>query len=179
MLGATHTHDVGGSSHTYKHVQADMDWGINIDASRDVYKEFIDTDGPADDTEVLDVPQIENNEEDFLTIVLILEWFTSNTWDNINDLSPALGTGHLTSWHKGDHLEMGMLFKNKATIQYVLTLYSVEHNKQYKVIKSNTNRLVVRCIHKACLWSIRASCSKKRRMWQISKCKGPHSCSSV
>ena len=36
-----------------------------------------------------------------------------------------------------------MLFKNKASVQYVLTFYSVEHNKQYKVIKSDTNRLVV------------------------------------
>ena len=25
VLGANHTHDVGGSSHTYEHVQADMD----------------------------------------------------------------------------------------------------------------------------------------------------------
>ena len=56
VFGTTHTLDVGGSSHTYEHVQADMDEGIEIDASRDVYEEFIDTDGPVDDTEVLDVP---------------------------------------------------------------------------------------------------------------------------
>ena len=116
-----------------------------------MYEEFIDIDGPVGDAEVLDVPQIENNEEDFLTTVPIPEWFTSNTWDNINGPSTALGTGHLTSWHKGNHPATGMLFKNKASIQYVLTLYSVEHNKQYKVIKFDTNRLVVRCIHEACL----------------------------
>ena len=72
-----------------------------------------------------------------------------------------------------------MLFQNKASIHYVLTLYSVEHNKQYKVIKSNTKRLVMRCIHEACLWSIRATCSKKHRMWVISKCIGPYSCTSL
>ena len=55
----------------------------------------------------------------------------------------------------------------------------MEHNKQYKVIKSDTNRLVVRCIHEACPWSIWATCSKKHRMWMISKCNGPHSCTSV
>ena len=71
VVGATHTHDVGGSSHTYEHVQADMDGRIDIDASQDVYEEFIDTDGPVDDTEVLDVPLIENNEENCLTTVLI------------------------------------------------------------------------------------------------------------
>ncbi|XP_030963706.1 uncharacterized protein LOC115984850 [Quercus lobata] len=72
-----------------------------------------------------------------------------------------------------------MLFKNKASVQYVLTLYFVEHNKQYKVIKSDTNRLVVWCIHEACLWSIRANCSKKHGIWVISTCKGPYSCSSL
>ena len=72
-----------------------------------------------------------------------------------------------------------MLFKNKASVQYVLTLYSVEHNKQYKVIKSDTNRLVVRCKNEACVWSIRANCSKKHGMWVINTCKGPHSCSSL
>ena len=72
-----------------------------------------------------------------------------------------------------------MLFKNKAFVQYVLTLYCVEQNKQYKVIKSDTNRLVVRCIHEACLWSTQAICSKKHGMWLINKCKGPHSCTSL
>nr|POE81918.1 hypothetical protein CFP56_08241 [Quercus suber] len=125
VLGATHTHDMGGSSHTYEHVQADMDRGIDIDTSRDVYKEFIDIDGLVDDAEVLDVPLIENNEKDCPTTVPIPEWFTSNTWDNIKDPSPALGTGHLTSWHKGEHPAIGMLFKSKASVQYVLTLSSV------------------------------------------------------
>ena len=102
MLGATQTHDVGGSSHAYEHVQAYMDGGIDIDANRDEYEEFIDTDGPVDEAEVLDGTQIENNEEDCPSTVSILEWFTSNTWDNINDPSPTLGTRQLTSWHKDD-----------------------------------------------------------------------------
>ena len=54
MLGATQTHDVGGSSHAYEHVQAYMDGGIGIDASRDEYEEFIDTDGLVDEAEVID-----------------------------------------------------------------------------------------------------------------------------
>ena len=33
VLGATQTHDVGGSSHAYEHVQAYMDKGLDIDAS--------------------------------------------------------------------------------------------------------------------------------------------------
>ena len=93
VLGTTQTHDVGGSSHGYEHVQAYMDGGIDIDASQDVYEEFIDTDGSVDEVEVLDGTQIENNEEDCPTTVSIPKWFTSTTWDNINDPSPPLGTG--------------------------------------------------------------------------------------
>ena len=129
-----------------------------------MYKEFIDTDGQDHEVEVLDGTQIENNEEDCPSTVSIPEWFTSNTWDNINDPSPTLGTGQLTSWHKDDQPMKGMLFQNKASIHYVLTLYSVEHNKKYKVIKSDTNRLVMRCIHEACPWSIQAICNKKHGM---------------
>nr|POE44678.1 hypothetical protein CFP56_77752 [Quercus suber] len=178
LLGATQTHDVGGSTHAYEHVEAYMDRGIDIDASRDVYEEFIDTDGPVDEAEVLDGTQLKDDEED-CPIIVIPGWFTSNTWDNINDPSPALAPEELTSWHKGDQPAKGMLFNNKASIQYVLTLYSVEHNKQYKVIKSDTNRLVMRCTHDACPWSIRVIFSKKHRLWLISKCTGPHSCTSL
>ena len=63
VLGATQTHDVRRSSHAYEHVQAYMDGGIDIDASRDEYKEFIDTDGPVDEAEVLDGTQIETMRE--------------------------------------------------------------------------------------------------------------------
>ena len=62
VLGTTQTHDVGGSSHAYEYVQAYMDGGIDIDANRDVYEEVIDIDGSVDEAEVLDGPQIENNE---------------------------------------------------------------------------------------------------------------------
>ena len=82
-----------------------------------------------DEAEVLDGTQIENNEEDCLSTLSIPEWFTSNTWDSINDPSPTLGTGQLTSWHKDDQPAKEMLFQTKASIHYVLTLYSVEHNK--------------------------------------------------
>nr|POF06239.1 hypothetical protein CFP56_77715 [Quercus suber] len=64
VLGATQTHDVGGSTHAYEHVQAYMDGGLDIDVSRDVYEEFINTDGPVDEAKVLDGMQIKNNEED-------------------------------------------------------------------------------------------------------------------
>ena len=73
MLGTTQTLDVGGSSHTYEHVQPYMDKGIDSDASQDVYKEFIDTNGPDHEAEVLDGTQIENNEKDCPSTVSIPE----------------------------------------------------------------------------------------------------------
>nr|POF12328.1 hypothetical protein CFP56_73629 [Quercus suber] len=91
LLGTTQTHDVGGSSHAYDDVQAYMDGRLDIDASRDVCEEFIDNDGLMDNPEVLD------NKEACPNTVPILEWFTSNIWDNINDPSPSLDIGHLTS----------------------------------------------------------------------------------
>ena len=63
VLGATQTHDVGGSSHVYEHVQAYMDGGLDIDANQDVYEEFIDNDGLVDNLEFLDELQVEQNEE--------------------------------------------------------------------------------------------------------------------
>ena len=38
VLGATYTLDVGGENPAYEHVQAYMDKGLDIDASRDVYE---------------------------------------------------------------------------------------------------------------------------------------------
>ena len=58
-----------------------------------MYKEFIDNDGLVDNLEVLDDLQVEQKDEACLNTVPIPKWFTSNTWDNINDLSPSLGTG--------------------------------------------------------------------------------------
>ncbi|KAK9998157.1 hypothetical protein SO802_017760 [Lithocarpus litseifolius] len=53
ILSATQTHDLRGSSHAYEHVQAYMDEGIDIEASRDVYEESIDTNGPMNDAKVV------------------------------------------------------------------------------------------------------------------------------
>ena len=43
-----------------------------------------------------------------------------------------------------------MLFKNKALVQHALTMFSVEHNKKFKYIKSDLERMVVTCVHDAC-----------------------------
>ena len=58
-------------------------------------------------------------------------------------------------------------------------MFSVEHNKKYKYIKSNFERLVVRCVQDSCPQLVQAISSKKNNMRMITTCKGPHTCSSL
>ena len=58
-------------------------------------------------------------------------------------------------------------------------MFFVGLNKKFKYMKSDLERLVVTCVHNACLWSVRAISSKRHKMWMITTCKGPHTCSSL
>ena len=78
-----------------------------------------------------------------------------------------------------DQLSKGMLFKNTASVRHVLTMFSVELNKKFKYMKSDFETLVVTCVHDACPWSVQVICSKRHKMWMITTCKGPHTCSSL
>ena len=86
-----------------------------MDDTRDVYEEFIDNDGPVDNLEFLNELEVENNVDACPNSNPNLEWFTSNTWDDIHDPSPSLETG-LMSWRPGDEPSKGMIFKNKAAV---------------------------------------------------------------
>ena len=55
-------------------------------------------------------------------------------------------------------------------------MFSMKHNRKYKYIKLGFERLVVTCVHDACLWSVWAISSKKHNMWMITTCNGPHTC---
>ena len=76
-------------------------------------------------------------------------------------------------------MSKGMLFKNKAVVQHALTMFSMGLNKKFKYMKSDPERLVVTCVHDACLWLVRAICSERHKLWMITTCKGPHTCSSL
>ncbi|XP_075665267.1 uncharacterized protein LOC142634914 [Castanea sativa] len=149
-----------------------------MDDTRDVYEEFIDNDGLEVNPKFLDEVQVENNVDACPNLNPIPEWFTSNTWENIHDPSPSLETG-LMSWRPGDEPSKRMLFKNKAVVQHALSMFFVGLNKKFKYMKSNLERLVVTCVHDACLWSVRAIYNKRQKMWVITTCKGPHTCSSL
>ena len=57
-------------------------------------------------------------------------------------------------------------------------MFSVGLNKKFKYKKSDPEKLVVTCVHNACLWSVRAISSKRHKMWMITTCKGPYTCLS-
>ena len=65
---------------------------------------------------------------------------------------------------KGDQPTKEILLKNKALVQHALTMFFVEHNKKYKSIKLDFDRLVVSCVYNACPWLVQAICSKKHNM---------------
>ena len=178
VLAAIHMNEVCDCSHENEYVQSNVDDAYDIYARQDVYEEFIDNDGVEDNVEFFDELHVEDNMETCPILDPTPEWFTENMWDNIHDPSPSTEMC-VTSWQKGDQPTKGMQFKNKALVQRALTMYSTEHNKKYKSIKANFNRLVVSYVHDACFWLVRAICSKKHKLWNLTTCKGPHTCSSL
>nr|POE78930.1 hypothetical protein CFP56_46098 [Quercus suber] len=165
-------------THGNEDIQTNFDDTIEMDDTRDMYEEFIDNDGPEDNPEFLNEVEVENNMDACPNPNPIPDWFTSNTWDNIHDPSPSMETG-LMSWRSGDEPSKGMLFLNKAAVQHALTMFSVGLNKKFKYMKSDPKRLVVTCVEDACPWSVRAINSKRRKLWEITTCKGPYTCSSL
>ena len=109
VLGSIHTREDEGYTHQNEDIQTYLDKATEMDDTRDVYEEFIDNDGPIENPELLDELQPQNN------LNPNPEWFTLNTWDDIDDPSPSLETG-LLSWRLGDEPSKGMLFKNKAAV---------------------------------------------------------------
>ena len=178
VLAAIHMNEVCNCSHENEYVQSNVDEAYDIYARQDVYEEFIDNDGVEDNVEFFDELHVEDNMETCPILDPTPEWFTENMWDNIHDPSPSTEMC-VTSWQKGDQPTKGMQFKNKALVQHALTMYSMEHNKKYKSIKANFNRLVVSYVYDACPWLVRAICSKKHKLWNLTTCKGPHTCSSL
>ena len=90
VLGSIHTREDEGYTHQNEDIQTYLDKATEMDDTRDVYKEFIDNDGPVENPELLDELQPQNN------LNPNPEWFTSNTWDDIDDPSPSLETGLLS-----------------------------------------------------------------------------------
>ncbi|KAL0011172.1 hypothetical protein SO802_006280 [Lithocarpus litseifolius] len=178
VLESIHPREGRGYTHGNEDIQTYLDEAIKMDDTRDVFEEFISNDGPEDNPKFLDELQVENNVDAYPNPNPNPKWFMSNTWDNIHDPSPSLEIG-LMCWRPGDEPSKGMLFKNKAAVQHVLTMFSVGLNKKFKYMKSELGRLVVMCVEDACSWSVRAICSKRHKLWMMTTCNSPHNCLSL
>ncbi|KAL5568441.1 hypothetical protein UlMin_025016 [Ulmus minor] len=57
-----------------------------------------------------------------------------------------------------------------------LSIMSMRKKFQYKVFKSNTRFIVVRCVHPSCSWRVRANKLIKSEYWMVTKHVNKHTC---
>uniref|UniRef100_A0A2N9H0X3 Transposase MuDR plant domain-containing protein n=1 Tax=Fagus sylvatica TaxID=28930 RepID=A0A2N9H0X3_FAGSY len=72
----------------------------------------------------------------------------------------------------------GLIFSNKADVQYAAKIYSIERNQRYKVYESNLTQWGINCTN-GCSWKLRACQRKKHGFWEITKYSGPHTCTNI
>ena len=54
-------------------------------------------------------------------------------------------------------IEEDRVSRSKKELMTCLSITSMQEKFQYKVFKSNTHFIVVRCVHPSCLWRVRAN----------------------
>ncbi|KAK1398282.1 SWIM-type domain-containing protein [Heracleum sosnowskyi] len=69
------------------------------------------------------------------------------------------------------------IYKDKETLQIVLSLYAIRNNFQYKVKKSCKNQYLVECLDKNCNWLLRASRNGNTNQFVIRRMVDSHTCS--
>ncbi|XP_039120248.1 uncharacterized protein LOC120256615 [Dioscorea cayenensis subsp. rotundata] len=76
-------------------------------------------------------------------------------------------------------LHVGMRFRNKDDAVTAIKHYCLLKSVEYKVIESDLTRYSDKCksYGDGCNWRVRASYSKRRQLWEITKYTGPHTCS--
>ncbi|XP_027190359.1 uncharacterized protein [Cicer arietinum] len=75
-------------------------------------------------------------------------------------------------------LEVGMKFNSKLGCQLAIKHYHIKHSINYRVVKSDQYRYVIKCVNPQCLFKCRASLSQKSKQLVISRLKGPHNCAN-
>uniref|UniRef100_A0A2N9FK77 Transposase MuDR plant domain-containing protein n=1 Tax=Fagus sylvatica TaxID=28930 RepID=A0A2N9FK77_FAGSY len=103
--------------------------------------------------------------------------FIANTWDNINIPCDHVITP-LYTWSKEMEFRKGLIFSNKADVQYAAKIYSIKRNQRYKVYESNLTQWGINCTN-GCSWKLRACQRKKHGLWEITKYSGPHTCTNI
>ena len=74
-------------------------------------------------------------------------------------------------------IEIGQIYKDKATLKSVLSYFAITNHFQYKVFKSCSREYNIICLDKNCKWSIRASRNGTTQAFIIRKYYKIHTCS--
>ena len=100
--------------------------------------------------------------------------FITNIWDNISVPCDDVVTP-LSSWDKELEFHKGLIFSNKAEIQYAVKIYSIKRNQRYEVYESNLTQWAIYCTNE-CSWKLQVCQRKKHGFWEITKYYSPHTC---
>ena len=103
--------------------------------------------------------------------------FIANTWDNISVPCDDVVTP-LYSWDKELEFCKGLIFSNKAEVQYAVKIYSIKRNQRYKVYESNLTQWAIYCTNE-CSRKLWACQRKKHGFWKITKYYCPHTCTNL
>jgi len=78
-------------------------------------------------------------------------------------------------------LEEHMGFSSKDSMIFVIRQFHIKQGYKFVVVKSKTDKYVVRCIdyNNGCQWRLRTSYSKIRDQWEIKRIEVPHTCLST
>ncbi|KAK1354916.1 hypothetical protein POM88_048172 [Heracleum sosnowskyi] len=74
------------------------------------------------------------------------------------------------------HISLSQIYKDKETLQIVLSHYALNNNFQYIVQKSCKKEYLVACIDKNCKWMLRASRNGKTNQFIIRRFIDTHTC---
>ncbi|KAL5568364.1 hypothetical protein UlMin_024939 [Ulmus minor] len=75
-------------------------------------------------------------------------------------------------------IEENRVFRSKKELMTCLSIMSMRKKFQYKVFKSNTSFIIVRCVHPSCSWRVRANKLIESKYWMVTKHVDKHTCST-
>ena len=92
-----------------------------------------------------------------------------------------IGGGDVLGLPGENELHVGKHFPNKEAVLFAVKNYSIQRSVQYKVLESDHVTYHGKCKYfgNECSWSIRVTYLRKKKLWEIRKYNGPHTCVSA
>lgn len=108
-----------------------------------------------------------------------------------DDLTDEDDLDHIATFNEeNNNIRLHMRFESKQQLSRAVRIWSINHNREFKVIESKSNTWVAKCksaferstttanapSDPACNWCIRAVKKKTHGLWQITKWVNDHNC---